>query len=354
MLWVVIMAGGSGTRFWPESRQRHPKQFLRFFNQKTLLEETVSRFKQVVDPSRILIVTQEDKVSLVRKLVKGIPSSQILGEPVGRNTAPCAALAASLVLRKDPKAVIVLSPADHTIQKIHAFVKAVKAAHKIAEKSCLPVTFGIKPAFPHTGYGYLELGRFLGRAGGIRVYRLKRFHEKPVLAKAKRFYRSGKFLWNGGMFIWKAEECLKATKKYLPRIYHLTMSMTQRNFRSRFKRSFARMPSVSIDYGLMEKMKGQILTMQVEFDWSDVGGWQSFYELHQKDRNRNVTMGPCLMIDSSGNLVRSQKRFVTLLHVHNHVVIETPDAILVCPRDKTEDIRKIVKTLKNMNQKQYL
>ncbi|MDD5672051.1 MAG: mannose-1-phosphate guanylyltransferase, partial [Candidatus Omnitrophica bacterium] len=271
MLWAVIMAGGAGTRFWPESRRKLPKQFLRFFGSKTLLEETVARLRDVVPASRTIVITSRDKVALSRKLLKKVPAAHILGEPVGRNTAPCAALAAAIALRKDPEAVIALLPADHHIGKPGAFRRALRTAFRVALKGRLPVTFGIKPAFAHTGYGYLEMGPLTERPSGAAVYRLKRFHEKPDGRKAAVFLRSGKFLWNSGMFVWRADEALKATARYQPDIDNLVNKIMGASLQQGLNRWFAKMPSISIDYGLMEKMKGRILTMPVDFGWNDVG-----------------------------------------------------------------------------------
>jgi len=189
--WAIIIAGGSGTRFWPESRRSRPKQFLGLFGKKTLLEQTCERLRKVVPRERILVFTHQSKAALSRKLLK-LPSSQVIGEPVGRNTAPCAVWAASLVLGKDPSAVLGIFPADHYIRNEKAFVKTLRAAYQTAERKGMPVTLGIKPDCPHTGYGYLEMGTKLPGAGSVPVYFLKKFHEKPGITAAKRYYSSGK------------------------------------------------------------------------------------------------------------------------------------------------------------------
>ncbi|MDD5218163.1 MAG: sugar phosphate nucleotidyltransferase [Candidatus Omnitrophica bacterium] len=354
MLWAVIMAGGAGTRFWPESRRKLPKQFLRFFGSKTLLEETVARLRDVVPASRTIVITSRDKVALSRKLLKKVPAAHILGEPVGRNTAPCAALAAAIALRKDPEAVIALLPADHHIGKPGVFRRALRTAFRVALKSRMPVTFGIKPAFAHTGYGYLEMGPLTERPSGAAVYRLKRFHEKPDGRKAAAFLRSGKFLWNSGMFVWRADEVLKATARYQPEIDDLVKKILGVVLQQGLNRWFAKMPSISIDYGLMEKMKGRILTMPVDFGWNDVGGWQSLADLCRCDREGNVVTGKALLVESAGNIVRSGDRLVALLGMKDHVVVDTPDALLVCPRGKTESIRRVVETLRQKKLDRYL
>ena len=353
-LWAVIMAGGSGTRFWPESRQKQPKQFLRIFGKKTLLEETVARLGKVIPPRRVLVVTQKKKETQVRKLFKGVPSKQIMGEPVGRNTAPCAVLAARMVLERDPDAVLALLPADHRIENVGVFTKALEAAARVALQERKPVTFGIQPTFPHTGYGYLELDYLVSDKHGFPVYRLKRFHEKPNLKKATAFFHSRSFLWNSGMFVWRADELLKTAARYLPEAYAVVEKIAKLGFQRGMKRFYHQMPSVSIDYGLMEKIKGNIFAIPVDFGWNDVGGWQSLGDLYPKDKHQNVVLGKALLIDSEGNIVKTNRRLIALLGVKNFVVVDTPDALLVCPKDKTESIRKVVEELKHKKWKQYL
>jgi len=354
MLWAVIMAGGSGTRFWPESREKNPKQFLQVFGQETLLEQTVSRLKKNIPSSRILVITQKNKVALSRKLLKSLPPSHIIGEPVGRNTAPCAVLAAAIALKKDPKAIIGLFPADHLISKPSVFKKAVAAATKIAWEEKLPVTFGIKPSFPHSGYGYLEMDKQIRRVAGFAAYRLKRFHEKPSHKKAVTFVRSKRFLWNSGMFVWRADELLKTAQRYLPAVERTASKIVKGNFAKNMERFFKSMPNVSIDYGLMEKMKGKILTMPMDLGWSDLGGWHSLHEIFPQDAHGNITIGSNLLIESSGNIVKSNDRLVALLGVKDLVVIDTPDALMICPKEQTESIRSIVKELRQRKWKQYL
>jgi len=354
MLWAVIMAGGSGTRFWPESREKNPKQFLQVFGKETLLEQTVSRLQKNIPPSRILVITQKDKVALARKLLKSVAPSHIVGEPVGRNTAPCAILAASIALKKDPKAIIGLFPADHLIAKPSVFRKALQTAAKIAWEEKLPVTFGIKPSFPHTGYGYLEMDRQIRRVQGFSAYRLKRFHEKPSLKKAMTFVRNRRFLWNSGMFVWRADELLKTAKRCLPTAERTAGKIVKGAFQKNMERFYASMPNISIDYGLMEKMKGKILTMPMDLGWSDLGGWHSLHEIFPRDARGNITIGTNLLIESSGNIVKANDRLVVLLGVKDLVVIDTPDALMICPKEQTESIRSIVKELRQRKWKQYL
>jgi mannose-1-phosphate guanylyltransferase len=347
------MAGGRGTRFWPESRNAMPKQFLAMFGRKTLLEETVDRLAPVVSKSHIFVVTQKDKTGLVRKKIHA-PASRVLGEPVGRNTAPCMIYAAALIARKDPKAVLAMLPADNRIENVPVFRRALKAAYAAASKEGLPVTFGIRPGYPHTGYGYLEMGKEACRAGGFKIYRLKRFHEKPNLPRAKAFFNSGKFLWNSGMFVWRADRLLETARKFLPEAYELARFMTEKDAARRLEKYFHKMPNISIDYGLMEKLGSGILTLPVDIGWSDVGGWKTLAELLGKPGADNVLVGDVVPVRSRGNFVKMNGRMAALVGVQNLVVIDTPDALLVCAKDQTEAIREVVDEIKRRDWNHYL
>ena len=386
MLWAVIMAGGSGTRFWPESRAGRPKQFLKIFGRKTLIEQTVDRLKPVIPSSRVIVITNEQHTGLVKKLLK-ISPSHIVGEPVGRNTAPCAVLAAQMIFEKDPEGIIALLPSDHRITDEKQFRGALEAAGRIAKAEGMPVTFGIKPSSANTGYGYLEMADVFAREKGFEAYRLKCFHEKPDAAKAKKFLAAGNFLWNSGMFVWRADSVLKAAKEFLPESVTLSEKITGfrhceeasgrrgnlktgiasvakikrlprndgKSFTENLKRFYKDMPNISIDYGLMEKLAGKILTLPIDIGWHDLGGWLAFEELWEKDTAGNASQGPALIVDSANNVVKATgKRMIALLGVKDLVVVDTEDAILVCPKDKTESIRQIVQALKDKKLAKYL
>ncbi len=353
MLWSLIMAGGSGTRFWPESRSLKPKQFLSIFGKKTLIEQTVNRLHPVIPSSRVLVITNKQHVKLAGKLLK-LSSGQIVGEPVGRNTAPCAVLAAAMFLKRDPKAVIAILPSDHRIANEALFRKALSAASKFTEQTGLPVTFGIKPAFANTGYGYLEMGPKFSKSQGLNVFRLKRFHEKPDAAKAKKFVKSGRFLWNSGMFVWRADKMLETARKHLPEAYELSMKIMSLGLNKSLNNLYKKMPNISIDYGLMEKMAGNILTLPVDIGWHDLGGWLAFEEFWEKDADGNSVRGRAVLLESENNIVKSEKRLVAMIGVKDFVVVDTDDAVLICPKSKSESIRSIVQALKDRKMEVHL
>lgn len=354
MNWAVIMAGGSGTRFWPESRKRRAKQFLSLFGRKTLIEQTFDRIKKVVPSSRILVFTALDKAAPTAKLLR-ISRSQVIGEPVGRNTAPCAAWAASLILKKDASAVLGIFPADHFIKDESIFAKTLRVAYEQADQTGMPVTLGIKPDQPHTGYGYLEMAKKRISVRGTPVFFLKRFHEKPKLALARKFFRSGKFLWNAGIFVWRADCLLETTRRELPAVFKTVVEIAAGRFSSLCVRKlFSRAPNVSIDYGLMEKLSGGILTIPVSMGWNDVGSWAMLRNLLPVDRSGNVSIGNNVLVESSGNIIRGGSRLIATVGLKDHVVVDTGDAVLVCPRSGTESIRKIVLELQNKNKHGFL
>lgn len=351
-LWSLIMAGGAGTRFWPESRSHRPKQFLSLVGKKTLIEQTLDRVHPAIPPRRVLVITNRRHASLVKKLLK-ISSSQIVGEPMGRNTAPCAVLAAAYFFRKDSNAVMAILPSDHKILKEVLFKKALNAAAKLAAQTKMPVTFGIKPSFANTGYGYLEMAAHFKKMGGFSAYRLKCFHEKPDAAKAQNFFESGKFLWNSGMFVWRADALLEAAREHLPEAYHLAFKILDAGMEKGLKKYYSQMPNISIDFGLMEKLAGKILTVPIDIGWHDLGGWLAFEEFWEKDAHGNAVRGKAVFVDSKNNLVKSDK-LVAMIGVEDFVIVDTEDALLVCPKSKSEGIRQLVQALKERKMEVHL
>ncbi len=354
MNWALIMAGGSGTRFWPASRKALPKQFLKLWGGKTLIEETCDRIRQLVPKNRLDVFTQADKAVWVAKHLK-ISKAQVVGEPMGRNTAPCAIWAALRVLKKDPEAVIAILPSDHFIGKPKQFQKALKTAYAVALKTGQPVTLGVQPDSPHTGYGYLEMQKRVLTQNGFAVYGLKQFHEKPDLKKATAYFKSGKFLWNAGIFIWKASELVACAEKYLPESVKILRQITNQNIKGKkLAALFSRVQSISIDYGLMEPLKGKILTIPVSVDWNDVGSWSTLAKLLPNSKENNVFQGDVIAVRSQGNFVRSSEKPIALVGVRDMVVVDAGDILLVCPKSETESIRDLVGEFQKRGRPQYL
>jgi mannose-1-phosphate guanylyltransferase len=342
----VIMAGGSGTRFWPLSRAALPKQFLPLgTSEEALLAATVRRLEALVPVERILIVVAENLVEQTRRLVPGIDPDHILAEPTGRNTAPCVGWAASVVARRDPSAVLAVLPADHHIGEEEKFVDTLAAATRAAAGGDL-VTIGIRPTRPETGYGYIEMGEAIG--GG--VHRAKRFVEKPDLERANAFLADGHYLWNSGMFFFRADVVLREIAAHLPQLAAGLARFDEAASRGRehdeVKGSFGSLPSISIDHGIMEKA-ARVSVLPGDFGWSDVGSWTTVWELAPRDDRGNALFGDVVPVDSRNCYVRAPGgKVVAIVGLEDVVVVDTEDALLVLPRSRSQDVREVVESLR--------
>jgi mannose-1-phosphate guanylyltransferase len=361
-VYAVIMAGGGGTRFWPWSRETRPKQVLPILSPRTMIRETVDRIQPLVPPERILIVTSRSQARQLHREVPRIPAENLLLEPVGKNTAPCLGLAAVHVQRTNPDAVLIVLPADHYIGAPDKFLRTLQRAAEFASREKYLITLGITPTGPETGYGYVQKGPVLGRVRETEVFRAKAFREKPTLQKAKAYLRRGDYLWNSGMFIWRVGVFWEALEKCLPRLHRdmqeLKASLGKRRERKILEKVYSRCPSISVDYGVMEKAPNVAL-IEARFGWSDVGSWSVLGNICPQDPQGNVRIqrggkGKIVTIDSSGCVIRGEKNLIAVLGLKDIVVAEAGDAILVCPRDRSQDVRRILQELKQRGWKEYL
>ncbi len=357
MIWAVVMAGGMGTRFWPASRRRRPKQVLPLLGRSTLIQDTVERLKPFISEKRILIITNSFQKPILRKILKKIPDRNFITEPCSRNTAPCLMLAAFHIEKRDPNAIFIALPADHQIGNSKSFRNHLKVACKLALKD-KHVVFGIPPTRPHTGFGYIACGDIIGREDGVEIYRGSKFVEKPSLARAKAFLRSRKYFWNSGMFVWKLSFFLRSVERILP---HLSRKLhkvkpyvgTQRE-KLILRKVFPSCPPISIDYALMEKVR-DLCVVKAGFDWSDVGSWEELENLLGSDRWGNVLQGKVVTLESWDNVVRAGKeRLVSLLGVKNLIVVDTEDALLICQKGKAQEVKKLVEMLHRRKFDAYL
>jgi len=345
--WAVVMAGGSGTRFWPRSRRLLPKQLLPVLGSRSLLQETVERLRTVVPPAQILIVTHRDHASAVRRQLPSLPRRNILSEPVARNTAPCLAFAALEIERRAPAATFVSVPADHAIADAHAFRATLLEALAWAAAEPVAVTIGIRPTAPETGYGYIRLGR---RVAG-RTARVRAFIEKPNTSRARTFVASREYLWNSGMFAWRTATILELLDRLLPTVTGPIRAALARPMRVRptaLARAYAKLPSISIDYGVMEHAR-DVLVVTGDFGWSDVGNWAALAALHVAGSPAQV-----VAVDAKGATVFGNGRLVAVVGVDDVIVVDTPDAILVCHRDRAQDVRRVVDELARRGLERYL
>ncbi len=347
---AVIMAGGRGTRFWPRSREKKPKHLLDIVSNRTIIQETVDRIKPLVKPKNILIVTgRKHARELIRQLPE-VPAKNILIEPVGRNTAACIGLAAVHIQKKAKDDVMVVLPSDHGIGDPGQYRKIIAAAALASEKDNALVTIGINPTSPHTGFGYMEGGASAGRIAGEVLLRVKSFREKPNLKQAQAFVKSGNFFWNSGMFVWKASTILNEIEQFLPDLHAGLMTIKASLGKDSEAKTvlmiYKGLTSVSIDYGVMEKAK-DVFVIPASFGWSDVGSWDALWELSARDKNGNATAGGSQAIFESteNTLVYSPKKLVALVGMKDVLVVETKDALLICKKGRSQDVKKIVDAL---------
>src|ERR1039457_1472567 len=343
----LILAGGRGTRFWPRSRKRYAKQVLNVVGERSLIQATVDRLAPLIAPERLWVLTNDHLRDTIIKQLPEVPRNQILAEPVQRNTAPAIGLAAQILHSLDPDAVMGVFPADHVIGKIPRYRAVVGAAFRAAAGGHL-VVVGIQPRWPETGYGYIEFPRGC-MAGSAESLTVRRFHEKPELAKAKRYVKAGNFFWNSGMFFWRADVLLEQLRRHLPRTASVLASLPRfgsSRFPAALKRAFPLCENISIDYALIEKAAHVAGIAAGDFGWNDVGSWNAVYELLPRDACGNVTAPSSICLDSHNNFVDARGKVVALLGVQDLIVVDTPDALLVAARDHAQRVGDIVKDRK--------
>ncbi len=352
---AVIMAGGSGTRFWPHSRHAKPKQLLPLFGETTMLEATVDRLIQTGMIDDLTIVTRRDLRDQIQNLFfkkNTRDISRIIVEPKKKNTAPCIGLSALYLLLEDPNSVMAIFPADHLIGDNDKFIESLKDAEKLAREHEGIVTIGISPTYPATGYGYINYG---DEAHGMRAYVVRGFKEKPDHATAEQFFKSGNYLWNSGIFVWSVAKFFEELQFHMPKLYLSLMKIRERIVAGEeYDDLWNEIEDQSIDYGLMERVE-KAYVVRGEFAWSDVGSWKAIYDLSKKNEDENVIYGDGIVIDGTRNLIRSQDgRLITLFGLSDVVVVSTDDAILVCAREKAEDVKKIIDILNKSSRNSFL
>lgn len=339
---AVVMAGGSGTRFWPESRMRRSKQFLDLTGEGPMVVETVRRLLPLVPRENVWVVAGEKDGPHLKARVLGVPAGNILLEPEGRNTAPAVALAAACIERRDVDAVIAATPSDHAVSDPASFRSALAMGFRLARRTGRFVTLGITPAHPATGYGYIERGA-LFREGEKGAYLVRRFTEKPDLRTARKFLRSGRFYWNSGVFLVRSSTYRSRVARFLPSVHRELEQALRGGAKTglpvRLRRAYARIPSISVDYGILEKEEG-ILVIPAEFGWNDIGTWRSLHDFLGK-AGENVAAGNVILSDCRGTLVRSDRGVVAVIGMEDVVIIHHGDAVLVCPRHRSEEVKGI-------------
>lgn len=340
--YAVILAGGSGSRLWPLSRQHLPKQFLKLDGDDSLLQTTIERLSPIINDDSVLIVTQEAHAK--GEAYHALLPYRALFEPVGRNTAPAIALAAAYLMKEGDDPVMVVLPADHIIKDEMRFRAHLNTAIQAAQSGKL-VTFGIQPTRADTGFGYIKAHR----GDDAQVYEVERFTEKPDHATAERFLKEGGYYWNSGMFVWRASAILAEIQRYLPEVHRIVQAILAESgsgatFQQAVEERFAAMPSISIDYGVLEK-SDRVSLIPCDIGWNDVGSWQAVHEIFPKDDNGNVLQGNVIAVDCRNSLIRAEKRLVAAIGIEDLCVVETADAVLISKSDQTQRVREVVDTL---------
>lgn len=351
----VILAGGRGTRFWPRSRRRLPKQLLNVVGEGSLLQQTVGRLQRLISPDRIWVFTTGTLRKEVARQLPQVPRCRIVAEPVQRNTAPCIALAARLLLEQDPDAIMGVFPSDHAIAKVSRFLTVLKAALKVASRGKL-VVLGIRPKWPETGYGYIEFPRDI-RSGELKPQPVVRFLEKPQERTARRFVAAGHYGWNSGMFFWRADVIQKSIARFMPSTaaqLEKIVPLRSRSFRRSLEEHYPACKNESIDYGVLEKTGNMVGFSCPDFGWSDVGNWEAVYRLLLHETGTPVERSRIRSIGASGNYVDVPGKLVALIGVKDLIVVDSSDALLVCHRRQAQQVSALVEILENEGEQSLL
>lgn len=359
MLHAVIMAGGGGTRFWPRSRTIRPKQFLSLGGDRTLLQQARDRIEAQTTPDRTWILTSAAHVEETARQLPELPRDRIVGEPCGRDTAACIGLGASLIVRRDPSAVMLVMPADHVIEPVQEFRRAIHAAERVAEEhpNAL-VTCGIPPTFPSTGYGYIHRGADEGQRQGVPVYRVQQFREKPDAETAERFLASGEYFWNGGIFVWKAATILRELRERQPKLFAAVQRIAEEWDSPRrdevLRREYENLEKISIDYAVMEKAP-EVYVVQAPFRWDDVGSWLALERMNPQDAEGNTVLATHAGIRTTNCVVVGDvQRLIATIGVSNLLIVQDGDATLVADRRDEGTVKQLVDLLKQKGLEKYL
>jgi len=351
-MYAVILAGGSGERFWPMSTTRRPKQFLAIPTGKPLIFGAVGRIEKLIPEKQIFIITRQDLAGMTRRILPKFPKENIIGEPCGRDTAAAVALGAAVIKRRNPSAAFCVLTADHVIGNHDVFLKTLRAAFRIALSSDCLVTIGIKPGFPSTGFGYIEAGQRLHHSEGSSVFKVRRFVEKPDKKTANECFKKGSFYWNSGMFIWSVAALEKAVAAHRPQLMDLIRAVENVggavSLQKALRNEYKKLEKISVDYAILEKADN-IVMVKGDFFWDDVGSWAALEQHCRKDKNGNIILGRGEALEASNNIAVAEDGVVALIGVRDLVVVRSGAATLVCSKDKAQDVKKMVALMKSGN-----
>ncbi len=349
MCYAVIMAGGSGTRFWPWSRQKTPKQLLKITGRDTMIKQTVDRVASEIPLENIYIVTASILADNIKRELSMLPAGNIISEPFGRNTAACIGLAATIIRKRDADAIMAVMTADHIIEPPEVFLRGLCCAERFAKKKGILVTFGIKPDSPSVNYGYIQRSQEGESIDGFSVFDVKSFSEKPDRATAENFVQSGEYYWNSGIFVWSVHTILEGIEAFMPALAagltRIDDALDSPEVETVIRDEYEGFESVSIDYGVMEKISN-VKVIEANFKWDDVGSWLAVERLNSSDQQNNTVLGKYSGIDSFGNIiVGDQERLIATVNVSDMIIVNTKDVTLVCHKKSAEDIKKLIDIL---------
>lgn len=360
--YAVILAGGGGTRLWPKSRNQTPKQFLKLAGSHTMIQVAAERVTKLVSWKNVIVVTNKLYLNEVRDQLPQVPTENIIAEPEKRDTALAMLVGALYAKSKDPQAVVINAASDHVIADDKEFGRVMTAALEVAGTDHKLVTVGITPTHPHTGYGYIRIGNDLKKLGrGLSLFEVDSFTEKPNLPTARAFLSTGRYFWNANMYVWSASDLQAAFARYMPAMHKLTEKLDQLNselFHAELASIYSKAESISIDYAISEKADNLVL-IPGDFGWNDVGDWKVVYDLGKKDLAGNVIVADqenirTLTIASQNNLIHADGRLVALVGVNDMIVVDTDEILMICPKERSQDVKKLVERLKEEDKKEYL
>lgn len=362
-LYALVICGGGGTRLWPRSRNKTPKQFSHLFGKETLYQKTVKRLRGLVSPDKIYVVTTSKQyVSEIKKETPNIPSKNIFWEPTRRNTAIACGLGTLVIYKRDPQAVVMNFWADHLVEKEEIFRKIEKVAASVALEEKTLVSIGIKPKWAHTGLGYIRAGDHFKKINGVSIYKLEKFVEKPDQKTAERFLKSGNYYWNSGMYVWQADFFLKALKNYAPETYSalekIGNAFGKKEFLRVMKLAYEKAPDISVDVAVSEKIRNAFV-IPADFGWNDVGDWSVIYELASKDKDGNAIIkfgqkGEFIGLEAKNNLIQFDDQLIAAIGVEDLIIVDTTDAVLICRKKDAQRVKDLVNLLKEKNKIKYL